>query len=351
METPDYGGTIWSVIISQNGTKNGDYIYAGGATTQTVRRYYKSNGTFIDETANYGGVIRALAQDDYHIYAGGTITLKVYRYWKSNLTKESETESYGGSIWEIASDSTCPYIYAGGTGTMKVYQYLMSNMSKVGESESYGGNIRTLTTYPHDYISGENFYTDVTGLSPGTLYHYRAYASNEYGDSYGIDKNFTTLGLPSAITISNIYPGNNSYSIPLQPVLYATINSSSECIMNISWYYGPSLGSCNVLLGNETNITNGTYSRLNYNASSRATYYYWRLQADDGEAWINETYSFKTEGYVNMASGGNNQSIVYGAIGLLGILGLLGLFLSKRKVKNKNEQDKKSDWKRRSGPW
>jgi hypothetical protein len=348
METPDYGGTIWSVIVSMNGTQYGDYIYAGGATTQTVRRYYKTNGTFVDETANYGGVIRALAQDDYHIYAAGTVTQKVYRYWKTNMTKESETDSYGGAIWEIASDSTCPYIYAGGTTTQKVYQYWMSNMTKAGESESYGGNIRTLTTYPHDYISGEDFYINTTGLSPATTYHYRAYASNEYSSAVGADKSFTTLGLPAVIIITNVYPGNNSFNVPLQPVVYATFNHSNGSQMNISWYYGDSPISCDNLLETDTLVTNGTYSTLNYNASNRATYYYWRIQADDNINYVNESYSFKTEGYMNMApSGGNVSPITFGIIGLVGIVGLLSYFLTKRRTNYDNKKEKK----RNNRPW
>ena len=46
----------------------------------------------------------------------------------------------------------------------------------------------------------------MTGLTSGTLYHYRAYAINSVGTSYGADTTFTTVGIPSVTTsaISNV---------------------------------------------------------------------------------------------------------------------------------------------------
>jgi len=83
-------------------------------------------------------------------------------------------------------------------------------MTKKAESLSYGGTIRTITTYPHDYVSGNNFYMDVTGLSSGTIYHYRAYAANEVGISYGSDHNFTTSKSWQNVSTGWISGGNTT---------------------------------------------------------------------------------------------------------------------------------------------
>ncbi len=107
------------------------------------------------------------------------------------------------------------------------------------------------------------------------------------------------------ITISNVYPGNSSINIPLQPTMYLTINHTDGETMNLSWYYG-SQGSENTLLGSDTNFVNSTQSELNYNASDRVTDYYWRIMVDDGSNYYNYTYSFKTEGYGG--GGGNTPS-------------------------------------------
>lgn len=50
-----------------------------------------------------------------------------------------------------------------------------------------------------------SFSGNVSGLSPNTLYHHRAYATNSFGTSYGNDLTFTTLasqGFPQLTTIS-----------------------------------------------------------------------------------------------------------------------------------------------------
>ncbi len=44
------------------------------------------------------------------------------------------------------------------------------------------------------------FTSSITGLTPGTLYHVRAYAINAAGTSYGNDVTFTTLLLPTVTT-------------------------------------------------------------------------------------------------------------------------------------------------------
>ena len=57
------------------------------------------------------------------------------------------------------------------------------------------------------------FTSSMTGLTPGTLYHYRAYATNSVGTSYGADMQFTTLSnLPTLTTkaVTGIGPAQAS---------------------------------------------------------------------------------------------------------------------------------------------
>jgi len=116
------------------------------------------------------------------------------------------------------------------------------------------------------------------------------------------------------ITISNIYPGNNSNNIGLQPYLYAQFNSTVGNNLNISWYYNSST------LGTEINITNGTYNELMFEADDRASSYTWRVHINDGEEnWLNRSYSFQTEGYANNM-GYVAPSNVLAYLGIFGIL-------------------------------
>ncbi|KKT11424.1 MAG: hypothetical protein UV91_C0006G0053, partial [Candidatus Nomurabacteria bacterium GW2011_GWF2_43_24] len=55
------------------------------------------------------------------------------------------------------------------------------------------------------WVIGGPWYSSMTGLTPGILYHYRAYATNAVGTSYGADATFTTgavTGVPTVTTSS-----------------------------------------------------------------------------------------------------------------------------------------------------
>ena len=71
-------------------------------TYKCVRKYLKSNLSYIGESADYGGIIRSIAIDDTHIYVGGQVTKTVRKYLKSNLSYMGETPSYSGDIVSIA---------------------------------------------------------------------------------------------------------------------------------------------------------------------------------------------------------------------------------------------------------
>ncbi len=66
--------------------------------------------------------------------------------------------------------------------------------------------INPTTSNPHTTESGTtgSFTSSITGLSPGILYHYRSYATNSQGTSYGADLTFTTVPVnPESVTIAN----------------------------------------------------------------------------------------------------------------------------------------------------
>jgi len=50
------------------------------------------------------------------------------------------------------------------------------------------------TTSTESKTEGQTFAQAISGLSPGTLYHFRAKATNSWGTVYGSDLTFTTLG-------------------------------------------------------------------------------------------------------------------------------------------------------------
>jgi len=129
-----YGGVIWSIVVDDT------HIYVGGQTTQTVRKYLKSDLSYVGESASYGGTILSIAIDDTYIYVGGGTTRRVRKYLKSNLSyANQQSSSYGDDIYAIAVDDT--HVYVGGVTYNSVRKYLKSDLSYVGETPSYGGAI------------------------------------------------------------------------------------------------------------------------------------------------------------------------------------------------------------------
>jgi hypothetical protein len=202
-ESADYGGTVYVLIDDST------YVYMGGGTTNKVYQYWKSNLTKKAESADYGGIIWSLSEDSSYIYVGGATTVRVRQYWKSNMTYKSQTASYGGTIYALILDDT--YVYAAGVTTNKVYQYWKSNLIKKAETLSYGETIYALSNQ-EEFTSGKTFnYTNLVGLTPGQLYHYRAVATNSNGTSYGSDMTLLTKpNEPTALTITDTASGQQT---------------------------------------------------------------------------------------------------------------------------------------------
>jgi len=111
--------------------------------------------------------------------------------------------------------------------------------------------------------------------------------------------------------------------------------------MNITWYYGLTQGSETIPLGTDTLFTNSTQTELFHIANTRSTWYYWRIQVDDGTHHINDSFYFRTEGY---PGGGGYVMPTGGTIGYIGIFGLVGfiiilIYLFKRKKENNDEEE------------
>ncbi len=79
-----------------------------------------------------------------------------------------------------------------GSATGYTFQY--------GVTSAYG-----LTTHSHSAGHGTkrvSVSSSVTGLTPGTIYHYRVAALNKSGAALGVDRTFTTAGHPPAAVVT-----------------------------------------------------------------------------------------------------------------------------------------------------
>lgn len=63
-----------------------------------------------------------------------------------------------------------------------------------GETVAYGN-----TTPTQSRTTGQTFAQTISGLAPNKTYHFRAFATNSAGTSYGADRTFTTLSVPMGL--------------------------------------------------------------------------------------------------------------------------------------------------------
>jgi glutamine cyclotransferase len=124
-QSVDYGGDIRAFAQDDN------FIYVGGDITKKVYKLNKSDLSIAAQSVDYGGAIYALTQDDNFIYVGGYSTNKVYKLKKSDLSIAAQSVDYGGTIWALTQDDN--FIYVGGDTTNKVYKFT--------------GNLYTLVSY------------------------------------------------------------------------------------------------------------------------------------------------------------------------------------------------------------
>jgi uncharacterized protein (TIGR02145 family) len=145
-----------------------------------------------------------------------------------------------------------------------------------------------LTTKTSNGSATGTFTSNITGLTPGTLYYVRSYATNNVGTSYGAETSFTTLNIP---TISSTTTASSLTSS--SAVSGGTISADGgDAVTTRGIVYGTSAGSStySVTSGSGT----GTFTS-NLTGLTPATTYYVRSFATNSVGTVYGTeISFNT---------------------------------------------------------
>jgi hypothetical protein len=155
------------------------YLAKTGVLTGSIyaRIRYVSNDTIYDSVSIDASTISSS-------YAYKTFTFTKLAMLASDIYVS--IEYYGGGYWDRLYVSTA---YSLGSG------YVYSNWGEIDgwENNNYPPTINF--TYTDPYTTGNTFNYSLTGLTQGTLYHYRAYAINTDGRTNGADSIFLTKPL------------------------------------------------------------------------------------------------------------------------------------------------------------
>jgi hypothetical protein len=109
-----------------------------------------------------------------------------------------------------------------------------------------------------------SFTSSITGLSAGTLYYVRAYATNTNGTAYGSELSFTTSSNPAPADPTSI---SATYNVLCNGA--STSLTAAGAVGTVYWYTG-SCGGTQVTTGNPVSVTpttTTTYYARNYNNS------------------------------------------------------------------------------------
>ncbi len=212
-DTPLINTEAASNITSTMATLNGDLTSIGlAAITEGGFVYAISNEDLIIDAAGVAKeVVNGIATGDFEKEITGLTAGTTYYY------RAYATNSFGTAYGRVQSFTTLAVAPTASTtaasNITSTTATLNGNITSDGGAEitargfvyaiSNAGLIIGVTDVTDVTVSGTDlgvFTENITGLTAGTKYYYRAYATNTVGTSYGNEQSFTTLAAPTAST-------------------------------------------------------------------------------------------------------------------------------------------------------
>jgi len=171
-------GICWSV--NHNPTISDNHV-SGGSGTGT----YTCQMTGLTPDATY--YVRAYAKNTQGVSYGAEVSFVALEGLPSVVTND-------------ATDITSTTAKCGGNVTNQG----ASNVTERGVCWSTAASPTTADVHSSNGSGQGSFVADLTGLTPGTTYHVRAYARNTQGTSYGNEITFTTTASIPTVTTSQV---------------------------------------------------------------------------------------------------------------------------------------------------
>lgn len=166
--------------------------------------YYSFTNPFLQDTDNdgYNDTVEYYGGSDQNIYTN--IPPSSPETIPTVLTNESTNI--------LATQATLNgYIVSNG------YSNITTAGFNFGTTTSYGTNINCSPLF-FTFLNGTAFWYTYPGLNSGKLYHFRAFATNGIGTSYGIDRSFVTK--------------------PTQPTALSIANTGVDNVQSLTWTHG-----------------------------------------------------------------------------------------------------------------
>ena len=294
-------------VASPNG---GEYLKGGTATTITWTTVDSNRGTVkIEYSTNSGNSWNTIVAStaDTGSYAWTVPALNV----NTAMVRITATDMAGNTANDMSGadftiDSTAPVISGVSAPLNAITQTsaridwvtdeIASTQVEYGTTDSYGSATILNTALSTDHAQ------TLTGLTPGTLYHYRVVSIDRVGNqSVSVDATFTSDAVSSAVAISNVdSTGLTSYS--------ATISWDTDVAADSQVEYGTTAvyGSTTAL-----DTTTKTAHSMAVSGLQANTEYHYRVLSGGAVSGDN-TFTKSTDGaapvIADVASGGISAS-------------------------------------------
>lgn len=166
-----------------------------------------------------------------------------------------------------------------------------------GTDTSYGTTVAFSGTLPASTTPSQGVH--ITGLTPGTVYHFRARATNSEGTATSADATFTTLQIPTATTDAATSVGADYAALNGSYVRQGGVYTASF-EYGLSTSYGTSLANSNpviLIIGGN----NPVFASANIGTLAPSTTYHYRLKLVDstGTAYYGNDATFTTPSFVD----------------------------------------------------
>jgi len=285
--TPPVVTTALVTNITQTTAISGGTVVSDGGATVTARGVCWSTTPNPTTAGSY--TIDGTGTGTFVSYITG-LTGSTQYYIRAYATNSAGT-SYGNEL--SFTTLTLPIV-----STAAVTNIAQTTATSGGTVSSDGGatvtargvcwsassNPTLANSYTIDGTGTGTFISNLTGLSGGTQYYVRAYATNSVGTSYGNDLSFTTINLPT-VTTSEVT--NLSETIATSGGTISTDGGATVTTRGVCWSQSPNPTTAN----SHTADGSGTGTFIsNINGLAGSTLYYVRAYAINsvGIAYGNE---------------------------------------------------------------
>ena len=226
MQTGSWGGTdnYWNSALPTGLTNGTNAIYFPDLTT--VAPGNPGTDLTVDD-GQYTGPTTAATAFEWRT------RVATLGNWTS-VTDNKPAVSYPTGSYPVitAITNAASNIIATGTtlnGSINAQSSSVTVIFEYGTTTSYGTTVTAIES-PVSGSSATTVSKAISGLTAGTLYHYRVKGSNAGGVTYGSDLTFTTSAAAAAPTVSGISPTSGSTAGGLLVVITGTNLSAASAV-------------------------------------------------------------------------------------------------------------------------